>query len=98
MDKIIERIGLPALLEMLAEECTELAHACLKLARVLRKENPTPKTKHECLVELTEEIADVWLCIDSISDIVDIDVVDIIYLRKKARWKERILAQEEEDD
>ena len=37
MKTIIERIGKPALLEQTAEECAELAHACLKEARRLRE-------------------------------------------------------------
>jgi len=36
MKSIVDRIGKPALLEQTAEECTELAHACLKEARRLR--------------------------------------------------------------
>lgn len=40
---IIETIGEPALLEQLAEECSKLSQAALKLARKLRGENPTPK-------------------------------------------------------
>lgn len=39
--KIIEEIGEAAMLEQLAEECTELAKAALKMARIIRKENPT---------------------------------------------------------
>ena len=37
--KIIEEIGEAAMLEQLAEECTELAKAALKMARIIRKEN-----------------------------------------------------------
>lgn len=44
-------IGKPALLELTAEECVELAHACLKLARVIRQENPTPVTSDEAIGE-----------------------------------------------
>ena len=40
--KIIEEIGEAAMLEQLAEECTELAKAALKMARIIRKENPSP--------------------------------------------------------
>lgn len=58
---LIEKIGEPATLELLDEECTELAHACLKLARVMRGENPTPKTKDECRKRVVEEMADVEL-------------------------------------
>lgn len=36
--KIIEEIGEAAMLEQLAEECTELAKAALKMARIIRKE------------------------------------------------------------
>ena len=36
---IIERIGEPAFLEQLAEECSELAQAALKTARKYRGEN-----------------------------------------------------------
>ena len=48
MKNIVDRIGLPATLEQTAEECAELAHACLKEARRMQGENPTPKTTHEC--------------------------------------------------
>lgn len=35
--RIIEEIGEAAMLEQLAEECTELAKAALKMARIIRK-------------------------------------------------------------
>lgn len=34
--EILEQTGEAAVLEQTAEECTELAHACLKMARKLR--------------------------------------------------------------
>lgn len=52
---IVERIGEPAFLEQLAEECSELAQAALKTARKYRGENPTPKTIDECYDALQEE-------------------------------------------
>lgn len=52
-------IGKPAAYEALAEEATELAKAALKMARVLRGENPTPVTEEEARKELIEEITDV---------------------------------------
>lgn len=64
MKNIVDRIGLPALLEQTAEERAELAHACLKEARRLRGENPTPKTEPECLAAIREELADVQLCMN----------------------------------
>lgn len=62
MKTIVDRIGKPALLEQTAEECTELAHACLKEARRLRGENPTPCTAEECYSKIVAEEADVQNC------------------------------------
>lgn len=42
MNLIISKIGLPATLEQLAEEAAELSQAALKVARIIRRENPTP--------------------------------------------------------
>ena len=88
MKPIVDRIGLPALLEQTAEECVELsealtdeivrllvcldankacaglAHACLKEARRLRGENPTPKTTPECWLAISEELTDLQICIE----------------------------------
>ena len=91
MNDIIDSIGLPAILEQLAEECSELAQASLKYARFLRGENPTPKTEAECLEALTEEIADVELCIRfMISYTIDPDAVNDLTEEKLARWHKRI--------
>ena len=62
MKTIVDRIGLPALLEQTAEECAELSHACLKEARRLRGENPTPCTAEECYSKIVAEEADVQNC------------------------------------
>lgn len=51
------------LLAQLAEECTELAKAALKLRRVLDRRNPTPVKRREAYDALLEEIADVKLCL-----------------------------------
>ena len=64
MKPVVDRIGLPALLEQTAEECAELAHACLKEARRLRGENPTPKTTPECWLAISEELTDLQICIE----------------------------------
>jgi len=64
---LIEKIGKTAMLEQTAEECIELAHACLKLARYYRAENKVyGKTEEEMLDNLAEEMADVEICIDEI--------------------------------
>lgn len=65
--RLIDEIGEPAALELLAEECTELAHAALKLARIKRGENPTPTTEEEAIDNLIEEMADVGICAAAVS-------------------------------
>lgn len=64
--RLREVIGEPATLEMLAEECVELAHAALKLARVERGENPTPKSRESCEDAMHEELVDVLICIGEV--------------------------------
>jgi len=100
MNDIIDSIGLPAMLEQLAEECSELAQASLKYARFLRGENPTPKTEQECLAALTEEIADVELCINilMLGGIVDEDWVLNIMQNKEIRWNERLIRQNKKNE
>jgi len=89
---IIEQVGLPAVLEMLGEEGAEMTHASLKWARQLRGENPTPKTEEECREALTEEVADVMLCIRLIIEgyVIDPDKVNDIVEEKMLRWHERL--------
>ena len=78
------------MLEMLAEECTELAQASLKLSRKIRRENYTPRSEEACLKSLTEELADVMVCINQIDDIVDMAAVKKIQKEKLDRWKARM--------
>lgn len=60
--KIVDYIGYPAMLEQLAEECAELGKAALKMARIVRRENPTPVTGEEAEIALIEEYTDVVQC------------------------------------
>ena len=90
---IVERIGEPAFLEQLAEECSELAQAALKTARKYRGENPTPKTIDECYDSLQEEIADVMLCVDEWFYYRETDFymgVAAIRREKYERWERRL--------
>ena len=64
---ILEKIGEPAMYEQLAEESIELAMAALKMARILRNENPTPVTKDEALEALYEETTDVDICLKELA-------------------------------
>ena len=92
MNDIIDHIGLPAVLEQLAEECGELTQAALKLARLRRGENPTPKTEKECRDALVEEMADVQLVIDllTMSGVIGDAEVRIRMGKKMLRWLDRI--------
>lgn len=87
--EVIRSLGEPALLEQLAEECSELAKAALKLARKERGENPTPKTEEECLVNLLEELGDVNLCMSVVEENRGIHI-RCLSVDKKARWAHRI--------
>jgi len=99
MNDIIDSIGLPAVLEQLAEECSELAQASLKYARLLRGENPTPKTEEECRDALVEEMADVQLMIDllTMSGIIGDAEVRTRMGKKMLRWLDRMEAQNESE-
>lgn len=92
---ILEAIGEAALLEQWAEECTEQAQAALKVARILRKENPTPVTLAKARKNLIEETADASLCRDewvySQQDKDDI-IEEMISIKKakRERWYSRL--------
>lgn len=89
---IYEYIGQPALLEQLGEEACELGQASLKMARYIRSENPTPKTRMEIAVNLSEEIADVLLCIEELkaAELVTDEVIKGWMEEKRTRWYERL--------
>lgn len=88
---IINAIGEPAVLEQLAEECAELGHAALKLARFLRGENHTPVSKEQALNSLFEETADVRVCLTVLEELHD-EFVNTDYLEdmKMDRWVRRV--------
>ena len=89
---VVEKIGVSALLEQTAEECCELAHACLKMARKLRDENPTPRQIEDIRDELVEEMADVELCLIELdkAGIIDCDEVLSVCEYKEKRWHDRL--------
>lgn len=89
---VVNDIGVPATLELCAEEAVELAHAALKMARKLRGENPTPKSMDDIIECLTEELGDVQINIDKILEygIVPKADVDAVKEFKRKRWEERL--------
>ena len=82
-------------LAMLAEECTELAHAALKMRRVIdRSASPTPVSTRDAENHLREEVSDVLTCLLVIGEYIDIlepsgSVRQIIY-DKLERWHDRL--------
>lgn len=95
---VTDYISKEALLEQTAEEAAELAQACLKMARKLRDENPTPKTMDEIIVDLNEEMADVMICMDAIveSGIISNESIDSVAVEKYERWTKRLQEKGEE--
>ena len=84
--EIIKQVGAPALFEGAAEEAVELAKAALKVARIMRKENPTPVTLDEAAREVVVEYSDLRVYIDILRILVDAEVYD----DKKQRFIERL--------
>lgn len=92
----MEKIKLPVneLLCGLAEECSELAQAALKLRRAYDQTNPTPVNTDTAFEKLCEEIADVLLYIEQVT--VPMPYILEIKQRKLKRWQIRLNAKEEE--
>ena len=90
---ILQEIGEPACLEQLAEECTELAHAALKLSRILRAENPTPETEALARAKVFEEMADVIVCKGVLEHDGDQEAISKICAFKTRRWEQRLEAR-----
>ena len=80
-----DNIGPAAMLEQMAEEAAELAQASLKLARIIRDENPTPVTYHEAASHLVEEYTDVIQCAEEL----DLEPDRKQIAQKKDRFFER---------
>ena len=87
-----EIIGTPAMLEQTAEECVEMAHACLKLARHMRGENKVHKTIEEMYSNLSEEIADVSICMSELlsAGVISYESLDSDIIAKKERMRKRL--------
>lgn len=81
-----EKIGEAAVYEQLAEEAAELAQAALKVARILRDENPTPVPLDEARTNALEEFTDVCVCANDLGLKSDYR----FYSMKTNRWKKRI--------
>ena len=74
------------LFEQLAEECTELSHASMKMARKIRGENYTPSTYSQIKKKVEEETADVILVMMVLNLHYDLDTMKY----KLNRWLKRM--------
>ena len=81
-----DKVSMPALYAMLAEEAAELAHAACKAFRYTEGSNPTPLTSDDIYDMLIEEFSDVAL----IADILGIHPDEDIMQTKMQRWEERL--------
>lgn len=86
IETISSKYETKTLLDQLAEEATELAHAALKASRILRAENPTPVTPHEAESMVIEEWTD--LCL--VADVIGLNMDEDIYDAKLKRWQSRL--------
>ena len=85
---IKEKVPVCELLAGLAEECSELAQAALKLRRCYDGTNPTPAdpdNQYECFLE---EIGDVELYLDQMS--INRQVIADYKAAKLERWQKRL--------
>lgn len=89
-EKIKQRLPQDELLAQLAEECSELSQAALKLRRALTGINPTPVTVEEARKNLVEETADVYNVMGLLLDAADNAEIYSIIRRKKERWLKRL--------
>ena len=89
---IAEKIGQAALLEQTAEEAAELSHAALKLARILRGENPTPVDAVSARKALCEEYADLQVCVSELTAYGYVDLATVVRIMesKRLRWEHRL--------
>lgn len=81
-------VGAPAAYEQLAEECVELAKEALKVARVLRNENPTNRTLEESVTLCNEEYTDVIQCAEEVGLIVNRSQIREKEKRFMKRWEQ----------
>ena len=91
-NNIKRKMPVTELLAGLAEECSELAQAALKLRRVFDQKNPTPMSEEEAIEHLYEEIADVKLYCSQLD--IPARYIREIMERKEKRWEERLYTAE----
>lgn len=79
------------LLDQLAEECSELIHAVIKLRRAREGRTPVSEEGAEAMVK--EELADVQLCLTTFlmkQSVGYVSDVQTVMEEKEKRWIERL--------
>lgn len=94
LDRTAAALGAEELLGQLCEECGELIQAAQKMRRAMK--GTTPVSVDSAIVKLTEECADVALCVDAIisAGVVDGYGVQFIGRYKNDRWYTRTMDAE----
>lgn len=87
---IEEHMTRASLYEMLAEEATELAQASLKMARIIREENPTPVDPLDAWKSIEEEWNDLYL----VNRVLSLTTDYVAMKHKAERWIERLKEKE----
>lgn len=98
-DYILEHTGICSVFEQCAEECCELGQVCLKMARKIRNQNPTPKRMNEIEKDFKEEVADVLVCLSVLiksNNLTTFEELENIFDMKIKRWVERVRESETE--
>lgn len=81
-----DRLELDEIYAQLAEEAAELAHAALKMRRVINRKNPTPVDADDAFESVVEEANDVIAVLDTLHIARD----ECRIAQKLTRWEERI--------
>ena len=98
MGYMMDKLGEAELLDQYAEELTEEAKEALKLARVLRGNNPTPVKEMEARENLIEEYSDIVNCARDLGLKPSEDLIQMKPKRFRLRWaiKEQTRQQEQQ--
>lgn len=91
INKAVELYGKDYLFRQLAEECCELAHACLKMVRARHGE--TPMKEDDVMPDLIEEMADVYNQLDAVymwMTELEKEMIKIIQKEKQRRMEVRL--------
>lgn len=106
--KVSDILPKTEILAQMAEKASKLALVALELRRALDGTNPTPKSVEECLENIQEEMADVFVCLTMFGKSAERDGI-LIYNRymekvikiedeKEARWLSHLKEKEQSDE